>query len=125
MTTTCTRTATDRSRRTPLSETGDRQAYVTETQQIRVRASISGTVQGVGFRYFTVTEAKRLGMTGWVRNRMDGTVETEAQGTGPDVGRFVARLHVGPRWSMVEHVAVDHIPVVSGERSFTVRRDRE
>ncbi|WP_094664634.1 acylphosphatase [Bifidobacterium tissieri] len=98
---------------------------MTETQQIRVHIRISGMVQGVGFRYFTVTEANRLGLTGWVRNRMDGSVEAEAQGEDTDISRLTARLRVGPRWSTVEHVVIDRIPLVPGERSFTVRRDRE
>ena len=47
---------------------------------VRVHVTVSGMVQGVGYRYFTVTEARKLGLAGWVRNLMNGDVELEARG---------------------------------------------
>ena len=47
---------------------------------VRVRAVVAGRVQGVWFRESCRREAERLGVTGWVRNRADGSVEIEAQG---------------------------------------------
>ena len=52
---------------------------------VRVHVTVSGMVQGVGYRYFTVTEARKLGLAGWVRNLMNGDVELEAQGARSDV----------------------------------------
>ena len=46
---------------------------------VRVHVTVSGMVQGVGYRYFTVTEARKFGLAGWVRNLMNGDVELEAQ----------------------------------------------
>ncbi|HTA18932.1 MAG TPA: acylphosphatase, partial [Polyangia bacterium] len=46
----------------------------------RLRAVVRGRVQGVGFRASAASEARRLQLTGWVRNQLDGTVETEAEG---------------------------------------------
>ena len=48
---------------------------------VRKHIVVNGLVQGVGFRYFTVTQARRLGVRGWVRNCRDGSVELEAQGS--------------------------------------------
>ena len=90
----------------------------------RVHMLVTGMVQGVGFRYFTVMAARRYGLTGWVRNRMDGSVELEAQGEGIDLERFENAVEAGPRWSRVEHVDIDVVPLVSGERDFSARSDR-
>ncbi|MFR0589692.1 acylphosphatase [Bifidobacterium apri] len=92
--------------------------------QSRVHMVVTGVVQGVGFRYFTVMAARRYDLTGWVRNRMDGSVELEAQGAGIDVERFERAVEGGPRWSRVEHVDIDIVPVVPGEQSFSVHSDR-
>lgn len=88
---------------------------------IRVHIVVSGMVQGVGYRYFTVTVALKLGLTGWVRNLMNGDVELEAQGARGDVAMLISRLKLGPKWSGVERVAVDEIPLRSGEANFRVR----
>lgn len=90
----------------------------------RVHMLVTGMVQGVGFRYFTVMAARRYGLTGWVRNRMDGSVELEAQGEGIGLERFERAVEAGPRWSRVEHVDIDVVPQVSGERDFSARSDR-
>lgn len=89
---------------------------------IRIHARVSGLVQGVGFRYFAVQSARRLGVTGWVRNRLDGDVEAEAQGPRAQVDAFVAALHEGPRWSHVDAVDVTEIPPRSDGLMFAVRR---
>lgn len=68
---------------------------------------VHGRVQGVGFRYFVVREAQQLGLTGWVRNRPDGTVETEAVGDEATLERFVAAVRKGPGTiGRVDHYSV-------------------
>ena len=67
----------------------------------RVRVIVSGVVQGVGFRFFTRDLARRYELSGYVRNRADGTVEVEAEGTGRAVGAFLRELEAGPRGSHV------------------------
>jgi acylphosphatase len=67
---------------------------------------ISGRVQGVGFRYSMHAEATRLGVTGWVRNRRDGTVEAVVDGAPAAVAAIVAWARTGPPGARVTDVAV-------------------
>ncbi|WEV72310.1 acylphosphatase [Bifidobacterium sp. ESL0790] len=91
---------------------------------VRVHAVVSGLVQGVGYRYFAVNEASRLGVSGWVRNRRDGSVEVEAQGSADAVSAMVEVLKSGPRWGHVDHVRTEEIPLSNNKDSgFRVRRD--
>jgi acylphosphatase len=77
----------------------------------RLRAIVSGRVQGVGYRASTADEARRLGVRGWVRNRPDGTVEVDAQGDEPVLERLLVYLRQGPRGARVRTVDVDWLPV--------------
>ncbi len=77
----------------------------------RIRAIVSGRVQGVSFRATTAREASRLGLTGWVKNRSDGTVELEAQGPDDKVAALVAWCHQGPPAASVSDVAVEELEV--------------
>ena len=67
---------------------------------------IAGRVQGVGFRYSMHAEATRLGVTGWVRNRRDGTVEAMVDGEPEAVAAIVAWAGVGPPGARVTEVTV-------------------
>jgi len=71
-----------------------------------VRFHIRGVVQGVGFRHFVVTAARRHGVRGWVRNLDDGSVEVVAE-RPPKA--FVDDLRRGPAWARVERVVEDEI----------------
>jgi acylphosphatase len=78
-----------------------------------VRATITGGVQGVGFRYSTRRVANQLGVTGWVRNRPDGSVEVWAQGDHASLADFQRFLETGPpgaRVRSVETTEVDEDP---------------
>ncbi len=70
---------------------------------------ISGRVQGVGFRYSMSEEAERLGVTGWVRNRSDGTVEAVIDGAPDAVETVLAWARRGPRGASVTEVEVVEI----------------
>lgn len=70
------------------------------------RLVIHGRVQGVGFRYGLQREAERLGVTGWVTNRPDGTVEAAAHGPPEAVADLIRWAHVGPRLAQVARVEV-------------------
>ena len=67
---------------------------------------IHGQVQGVGFRWSLAREAQRLGVTGWVRNRRDGSVEAVVCGSDVEIGSLVAWAHRGPAAARVVRVEV-------------------
>lgn len=69
-----------------------------------IRLIIEGTVQGVGFRYALANEATNLGLTGWVRNRHDGTVEACLKGSLHEVEALVAWSRHGPPGAHVTNV---------------------
>ena len=87
----------------------------------RVRARVDGTVQGVGYRFSTEGEADRLGVDGFVRNRPDGTVEVEVEGTPAAVGQLLAWLEEGPAGADVSRVDVEEV-APTGEGGFETRR---
>ncbi len=70
------------------------------------RLVIEGIVQGVGFRYAFQAQAVRLGLSGWVRNRRDGTVEAVVSGTPDAVEAMIAWAHAGPPSARVTRVEV-------------------
>jgi acylphosphatase len=82
---------------------------------------VTGRVQGVGFRWSTRHQADLLGVTGWVRNRIDGSVEVFAQGDSATLDAFRAYLAEGPRHASVAAVrlrAAEPDPTIT---SFAVR----
>lgn len=68
--------------------------------------TITGVVQGVGFRVYMQREAQKLGVSGWVRNRADGGVEAMAQGKSAAVDALAQWAHHGPRNARVSQVQV-------------------
>jgi len=82
---------------------------------------VSGMVQGVGFRYFTQREARRIGVRGWVRNLKDGRVEAIADGTDEQLEEFERALRQGPRGASVTDVhATDTLDEPGALISFDV-----
>ena len=71
-----------------------------------VRATITGRVQGVGFRYWTLREAAARGLDGWVRNRADGAVEALFAGEEARVDDMLAACWRGPSFSKVAAVKI-------------------
>lgn len=72
----------------------------------RVRMVITGVVQGVGYRAFVERRASNLGLTGWVRNREDGSVEALAEGERDKIEELLTHCRRGPTLSHVEDVEV-------------------
>ncbi len=87
----------------------------------RVSIGVFGRVQGVGFRYFVRERAESYGLSGWVRNRSDGSVEIEAQGHGSDVERFISEIRRGPSMGYVEDLHIKQIPADEDDTEFRVR----
>jgi len=86
------------------------------------RLLIQGRVQGVGYRYFFNETANSLGLTGWVRNRRDGSVEAVVQGDALAVEQIIAIAFRGPSMARVDDIDVSQ---VSGEFSTFAVRDTE
>jgi acylphosphatase len=86
----------------------------------RVHVTVRGEVQGVGYRYTMRMVARDAGVAGWVRNRRDGSVEAEIEGTDSQVDEVLAWMAAGPPGSLVDAATVtDAEP--TGERGFEVR----
>ncbi len=90
----------------------------TDTRHLRIR----GRVQGVGYRLYTLRQASRLGVTGWVRNREDGSVEAVVQGEPGRVETLMERLRKGPPASRVEEIEVDRLPDSGPLEGFEIKR---
>ncbi len=74
---------------------------------VTLRLRIYGRVQGVGFRHYMTREARRRGVSGWVRNRVDGTVEAVAQGSREAVDGLIAWAQHGPPSAHVTNVEIN------------------
>jgi acylphosphatase len=84
-----------------------------------LHASITGRVQGVGYRAWTAHEAKRLGLNGFVRNRRDGSVEAVFKGQEDAVVRMLDECWRGPGGAKVENV-VATVVIDQGWSNFIV-----
>ncbi|MBP0020805.1 MAG: acylphosphatase [Cyanobacteria bacterium SBLK] len=76
-------------------------------EQIRVRVWISGKVQGVGYRYFTLLQGRELGVKGWVRNLTDGRVQAVFEGDRETVEAMVKWCDRGSPAARVREVVVE------------------
>ena len=87
----------------------------------RVKAKVSGTVHGVGVRFFTRNLGNRLGLSGHVRNLPDGSVEAEAEGEDGSVEEFVRGLRNGPDAARVTGVEVEELDPSGAPGGFDVK----
>ena len=88
-----------------------------------IRVLVSGRVQGVGYRAWAVTEARKLELGGWVRNRHDGTVEMVLSGDEGAIRRMIGACHSGPPFARVDTVVEavtddSDVPSVFEQRSI-------
>jgi len=81
---------------------------------------VAGRVQGVGFRWFVDHEARQLGLAGWVRNNMDGTVEVLAIGSTQQHTALRDKLRRGPRAARVDEVKEVPADAVPGLTTFRI-----
>ena len=84
------------------------------------RYIVRGRVQGVGFRWFVDHEARQLGVAGWVRNNIDGTVEVLAMGNDQQLATLFNRLRQGPRAARVDDVQEIAAEPVEGLTTFRI-----
>ena len=97
-----------------------REPSVRGHRTVRVRAVLSGRVQGVGFRFFAEVWAERLGVGGYARNLPDGRLEVVAEGPEPAVRDFLDAIRRGPRSAVVAGVDL-HWEEPQGDRHFRIR----
>ncbi len=86
----------------------------------RIKALVSGHVQGVGFRYFVQSNALKYNLTGWVKNLSNGDVLLEAQGDKIYIEKFLEVLKSGNRFAKVQNISVNEIPLDSLEKKFKI-----
>ncbi|HOJ00732.1 MAG TPA: acylphosphatase [Anaerolineaceae bacterium] len=92
------------------------------SQVARMHVVVSGRVQGVGFRFFTMQSAWTHEVTGWVRNRLDGDVEVVAEGRREALEAMLLDLKQGPASASVADVKVEWLPY---QAQFTAFEPRE
>jgi acylphosphatase len=85
-----------------------------------IKINIYGRVQGVGFRYSALQKANELGIAGFVKNRVDGSVYIEADGESETLDNFIAWCKQGPARARVDNVNIEDIPY-NNYKHFTVK----
>ncbi|WP_422034953.1 acylphosphatase [Reyranella sp.] len=86
---------------------------------LQARLAITGRVQGVGYRDWAMATAQRLGLSGWVRNRTDGSVEALVVGDDDAVGRMIEACRRGPTLARVDAVDVEPVDLDVLPSGFT------
>ena len=93
---------------------------MTENNIVRQYMKITGQVQGVGFRYRARYAAEHLGVTGWVKNLWDRSVEMEAQGTMEQIHQMLKTINQSP-YIRIEWIDRKEIPIRPHDTGFHVR----
>ncbi len=88
---------------------------------VRRSITVSGRVQGVGFRFFVQQTARPMGITGWVKNLSDGSVTMEVQSSPEILDKLVERLKKGNGFSKIVQIKSNDLEVVKGEDKFGIR----
>jgi acylphosphatase len=99
---------------------GQREAGLEATMIRTVHVIISGRVQGIGYRAWTEDQATRAGLSGWVRNRRDNTVEALFSGEASSVEAMIDLCRSGPRLAAVDDVAVLDAPMDRPPQGFRI-----
>lgn len=87
----------------------------------QLRVTVTGRVQGVSFRYYTRREAVNLGLKGWVRNELDGSVLVVAEGDSSQLEKLLTYLHIGPPSAIVQQVMVERSEGPANFGKFEIR----
>jgi acylphosphatase len=91
----------------------------------RLHILIEGLVQGVGFRFFVEEIAISLNLSGWVRNRWDGSVEVVAEGENAQLEKLLTMVYHGPRNADVRGVKPQWLPATGEFKSFIIKNTSE
>lgn len=87
---------------------------------MRINKSISiyGKVQNVGFRFYTQKQAKKQNISGYVKNKADGSVFIEAEGEEEDIALFELWCRQGPNWARVDKIQANSGPLMNFENFY-------
>jgi acylphosphatase len=88
---------------------------------VQYEINIRGRVQGVGYRYFAVQKAKEMGISGWVKNLVDGSVLIVAQGIEAEIKTFIDYLYIGPTRSRVDKISTCLMQITTVFDSFSIK----
>ena len=88
---------------------------------VRKHIRFYGRVQGVNFRYTSSNYAEKFGLTGWVRNDYDGSVEMEVQGTPELINKLIETMKNVSSYIVIDNMEQKTIPVVNDESGFNIR----
>jgi len=100
---------------------GDGDQPIDLSDMVRYKVRVEGRVQGVNYRSFVQTAARTLGVSGWVRNDSDGSVEVVAEGTPETLDEFVDHVRKGSGLARVTDVQVDQREAEGAPDPFEVR----
>ena len=89
---------------------------------VRKHIRVTGTVQGVNFRNTSKKCADELGLTGWVRNETDGSVEMEVQGTSSQIEELFDMISSRNSYVNIESIEAEIIPIIEDDEGFVVIR---
>jgi len=89
-------------------------------KDVRAHIIVSGTVQGVGYRFFTSRLARQMGLTGWVKNLSSGEVEIEIEGSRGLIEAFIKDMKTGNAYARVADVHVEWHPFGGKYKTFDV-----
>lgn len=89
-------------------------------KMVRKHIKFTGRVQGVGFRYRASHAANGLGVTGWVKNEWDGSVEMEAQGTNEQINRMLTLINQSS-YILIDNMESEEISLEEHEHGFHIR----
>lgn len=87
---------------------------------VRKHVKFTGRVQGVGFRYRASHAANGLGITGWVKNEWDGSVEMEAQGMNEQINKMLTLINQSS-YILIDNMESEEIPLEEHEHGFHIR----
>lgn len=89
--------------------------------KVRLHAKIIGRVQGVSYRYYTQLKALEIGLSGWVRNLPDGSVELMVEGSSADVKTLIDWCQIDPSMADVVDIQLDSYPATGEYKGFEIR----
>ena len=89
--------------------------------RVRYNITVNGRVQGVGFRYFVLNNARQLGLLGFVNNQIDGSVFIDVQGEREVVQYFIELIKTGPSFAKVDEINTTLINQLNEYNKFSIK----